>query len=163
MTKTSSSAHSLARCRSHAVMLMVSAYWKRISLPYSSSTLLFAHQLSVPVTCSGKLPVISLPSQIPLVIGFQRIMSLFFLELVVVPVFYSCHDVASMSPHHPHDCKLQEDRNVSIFLFFQRLYLFIFRERRREGGRKRDRETSVCGCLSHAPNWGPGPQPRHVP
>ena len=21
----------------------------------------------------------------------------------------------------------------------------------------------MCGCLSHAPNWGPGPQPRHVP
>ena len=21
----------------------------------------------------------------------------------------------------------------------------------------------MCGCLSHAPYWGPGPQPRHVP
>ena len=21
----------------------------------------------------------------------------------------------------------------------------------------------MCGCLSHAPHWGPGPQPRHVP
>ena len=26
----------------------------------------------------------------------------------------------------------------------------------------RGRETSMCGCLSCAPNWGPGPQPRHV-
>ena len=36
----------------------------------------------------------------------------------------------------------------------------IFRERGREG--ERGRETSMCGCLSCAPNWGPGPQPRHV-
>ena len=21
----------------------------------------------------------------------------------------------------------------------------------------------MCGCLSSAPYWGPGPQPRHVP
>ena len=28
--------------------------------------------------------------------------------------------------------------------------------------RKRRREISI-GCLSHAPIWGPGPQPRHVP
>ena len=26
----------------------------------------------------------------------------------------------------------------------------------------RGREISVCGCLSHAPYWGPGPQPRYV-
>ena len=31
-----------------------------------------------------------------------------------------------------------------------------------KGGRKRERETSMCGCLSHAHNWGPGPQPTHV-
>ena len=37
--------------------------------------------------------------------------------------------------------------------------LFIFRERRREG----KRETSMCGCLLHTPNWGPGLQLRHVP
>ena len=29
--------------------------------------------------------------------------------------------------------------------------------------RKRGRETSVCGCLSHTSYWRPGPQPRHVP
>ena len=27
----------------------------------------------------------------------------------------------------------------------------------------RGKETSMCGCLSSAPNWGPGPQPGHVP
>ena len=42
--------------------------------------------------------------------------------------------------------------------FFLRFYLFIFRERGKEG----ERETSVCGCFSCAPYWGPGPQPRHV-
>ena len=51
----------------------------------------------------------------------------------------------------------------SIFCscFFKRVYLFIFRERGREG--ERGRETSVCGCLSRTPYWGPGLQPRHVP
>ena len=29
--------------------------------------------------------------------------------------------------------------------------------------KKRGRETSLCGCLSHAPHRGPGPQPRHAP
>ena len=42
--------------------------------------------------------------------------------------------------------------------FFKWVYLFIFRERGREG----ERETSVCGCLSCTSYWGPGPQPRHV-
>ena len=41
------------------------------------------------------------------------------------------------------------------------IYLFIFRERGREG--EREGETSMCGCLSCAPHWGPGPQPGHVP
>ena len=47
--------------------------------------------------------------------------------------------------------------NICFFFFFKRFYLFIFR------GRNRGRETSMCGCLSCAPHWGPGPQPRHVP
>ena len=45
-------------------------------------------------------------------------------------------------------------------LFLLRFYLFL--ERGREG-KKRGRETSMCGCLSYTPYWGPGPQPRHVP
>ena len=51
-----------------------------------------------------------------------------------------------------------------LLLFF---YLFTFRERRRE--REREGEKHQCvrdtliGCLSHAPKWGPGLQPRLVP
>ena len=37
----------------------------------------------------------------------------------------------------------------------------LFLEKRE--GRERGRETFMCGCLSHAPYWGPGLQPRHVP
>ena len=49
---------------------------------------------------------------------------------------------------------------------FLRTYLCIFREGGREGEREREkhphvRETSI-DCLSHMPNWGPSPQPRHV-
>ena len=43
----------------------------------------------------------------------------------------------------------------------KRFYIFIFREG--EGGRKRGREISMCGCLSSAPYWPPGLQPRHMP
>ena len=43
--------------------------------------------------------------------------------------------------------------------FFFRYYLFTNRGK----GRERGRETSMCGCLSCAPYWGPGLQPRHVP
>ena len=51
--------------------------------------------------------------------------------------------------------------SLSEFFLFLRFYLFIFREGK--GGRKRGRETSICGCLLHAPDQGPGPQPRHAP
>ena len=37
----------------------------------------------------------------------------------------------------------------------------MFRERGREG-KKRVKETSLYGCLSCAPYWGPGLQPSHV-
>ena len=43
----------------------------------------------------------------------------------------------------------------------KRFYIFIFREG--EGGRKRGREISMCGCLLSAPYWPPGLQPRHMP
>ena len=46
--------------------------------------------------------------------------------------------------------KCSED---SSFSFFLRFYLFSFREGK--GGTKRGRETSMCGCLSRAPSWGP--------
>ena len=41
--------------------------------------------------------------------------------------------------------------------FFLKLYLFNF-EREGKGRRKKGREISMCGCLSQAPAWGPGPQ-----
>ena len=56
---------------------------------------------------------------------------------------------------------------VKIFLIFKDFYLYIFREKVREG--KRTGEGHRCArdilinCFSHAPNWGSGPQPRHVP
>ena len=40
--------------------------------------------------------------------------------------------------------------------------LFIF-QREGKGGRKREKETSMCDCHSYAPYWGPCLQPRHVP
>ena len=44
------------------------------------------------------------------------------------------------------------------FLFLKIFYLFIFRR-----GRERKTEMSLCGCLSSAPYWEPGPPPTHVP
>ena len=49
--------------------------------------------------------------------------------------------------------------DLSHIFFFK--ILFIFRDRR--GGRKRGRETSMCGCLLHASYWGPALKPRHMP
>ena len=52
-------------------------------------------------------------------------------------------------------------RTYFLFLFFKdSIYLF---QTEGKGGRKRGRDTSVCGCISKAPYWGPGLQPRHVP
>ena len=44
---------------------------------------------------------------------------------------------------------------------FKKYFIYLFLER--EEGRKTGREISLCGCLSHAPYWRPGQQPRHVP
>ena len=40
-------------------------------------------------------------------------------------------------------------------------FIYSFLERG-EGRRKRGRDTSMCGCLSLAPYWEPGLQPRQV-
>ena len=37
------------------------------------------------------------------------------------------------------------------------------REREREREKHRHARGTLIGCLSHTPNWGPGPQPRHFP
>ena len=59
-----------------------------------------------------------------------------------------------------HKLELSPTYKVTFFNFLKRVYFFIFRERRRE--EERGRDTSMCGCLSYTPNWGPGPQPMHV-
>ena len=46
-----------------------------------------------------------------------------------------------------------------FFFLFLRFYLFIFREGK--GGKEEKKHQ--CDCLSHAPYWGYGPQPRYVP
>ena len=55
----------------------------------------------------------------------------------------------------------EEVAYLFILFFKDRFYLLILREGK--GRRKRGRGTSMCGCLSWAPDWGPGPQPRRVP
>ena len=46
-----------------------------------------------------------------------------------------------------------------FLLIFKDFYLFL----EKEGAKEKERETSMCGCLSHAPYWEPGMKPRHVP
>ena len=48
---------------------------------------------------------------------------------------------------------------INLSFFFNFSYLFLERGEVRE----KERETWMCGCLSCAPYWGPGLQPRHVP
>ena len=57
--------------------------------------------------------------------------------------------------------------SISTAFFKDFIFILFFRERGKEGQGEGEehqcaRETSF-GCLSHAPNRGPGPQPRHVP
>ena len=57
----------------------------------------------------------------------------------------------------------QEEFNENIYIFC----LFFFRERGRVGEQEGEKHRYVretwIGCLSHAPNRGPGPPPRYVP
>ena len=71
--------------------------------------------------------------------------------------------VSSLGAQSTPGTALEEERQVLLLLcsrgiFFLRFYLFL---ERGKGERKRGRETSMCGCLSHALNWGSGPQPRY--
>ena len=54
-------------------------------------------------------------------------------------------------------------QSIKFIFIFKRFYLFIFRERGKEGKKHQCVRETWIGCLSHAHNWGPGPQPRHVP
>ena len=54
------------------------------------------------------------------------------------------------------------ENNGLISSIFKRFYLFIFRQRGKEG--EREGEKHQCVVASHVPLTGePGPQPRHVP
>ena len=46
---------------------------------------------------------------------------------------------------------------IYIYVYIKILFIYFWR------GEKRGKETSMCGCLSHTCNWGPGTRPRHVP
>ena len=52
---------------------------------------------------------------------------------------------------------MKEHERRTYSLFFKTFYSFIHFQRK--GGK----ETSICGCLSQAPNWGSDLQPRCVP
>ena len=58
----------------------------------------------------------------------------------------------------PHPTSPRTGQVLLLLLLFKKILSL-----NRGEGRKRGRETSVCGCLSCAPYWGPGPQPRRVP
>ena len=47
-------------------------------------------------------------------------------------------------------------------LFFFKDFIYLFLESR-EGKEKETERNINVWLLSCAPNWGPGPQPRHVP
>ena len=55
----------------------------------------------------------------------------------------------------------------SIYLTFLKDFIYLLLKR--GGRREKKSEKHQCmrgtliSCLSHTPNWGPGPQPRHVP
>ena len=51
----------------------------------------------------------------------------------------------------------------SEFKFFKKYFIYFVIYFYKKEGRKRGKETSMCGCLLHAPHWGPGPKPRPVP
>ena len=57
--------------------------------------------------------------------------------------------------------KLVHHGRLVFFFKIYIFYLFIFRE---VGGREKERERNINVWLPFTgPNWGPGPQPRHVP
>ena len=59
---------------------------------------------------------------------------------------------------------LSETVRVTVFIFFN-IYLFLEIGLRREKEKERNMicEKNIDQLLSHTPNGGPGPQPRHAP
>ena len=64
-------------------------------------------------------------------------------------------------------CKYKELTLICfVMTYIFRFYLFIFRDRGREGEKHQcvvASHTPHTGDLAHTPYWGPGPQPRDVP
>ena len=62
-------------------------------------------------------------------------------------------DVCSVNPGNLPDLQATSLTSFFFFFFFLKIVFIFFRERK--GGRKRWRETSMCGCLSsHVPRTG---------
>ena len=80
--------------------------------------------------------------------------------LVYVQVF--SHYIIRSIPYNPATSFsiLSSDFSYLYFISFKG-FIYLFLERRE--GRKKARELLMCGCLSHAPSWGPGLWPRHLP
>ena len=97
---------------------------------------------------------------LPYSLIFWQFWVFFVLRLVVILLMCLCKEEKCVYLH------LHLDHNVEYFNLTCEtaglcLYFYFFTERKR--GRKRGRETPVCGCLSCTPHRGPGLQPRHVP
>ena len=61
--------------------------------------------------------------------------------------------IAAQTGYRPHNFGVPGQHS----LFLKILFIYFPREEEER------EETSMCGCLSHAPYWGPGLQPRRVP
>ena len=55
------------------------------------------------------------------------------------------------------------EQAVTTLFFFSFKILFIYFLDRVEGKEKEKERNIMGGCLSRAPYWGPGPQPRRAP
>ena len=51
----------------------------------------------------------------------------------------------------------------NLLIFFLKIVFTLLLDRGEDWEKEREKETSICSCFSHAPYWGPGLQPRHVP
>ena len=86
------------------------------------------------------------------------LLSLDYLQIL----FWPLHNHDLWQQHLSKDVALSKGKLPGFYTFLFKDFIYLFLERGK-GGRNRGRETSMCGCFSHTLNWGPGPQPRHVP
>ena len=81
-----------------------------------------------------------------------------------VLVYYKCERILHGAFPVVLELPQAEDTDVKgpmFYFIFLKDFIYSFLEGK--GGRKRGKETSMCGCLLCTPYWGPGPQPTHVP